>query len=361
MGITISRTRRLPKGCAVLLGLIFLIAGGLLAWFLGFRLMNRAGEVESWEKVPCRLERAELKVSTSGAEPGFSTDAAYEYQYGGKSWTGSSVFDGDLPDHANEIEEVLHGLRTASAPVCLVNPANPAEAVLVPPSRTGSYVVLAISAAFALAGILFVSTALFQTEGSSRGGPLIGFILSVIFAAGGGTSLWFASRDNWKEVSARMQSAPCIIVSSRVKTSTSTSKGRTKTSYRPDILFRYDWNGRAWHSEWTDFSKNSYSSSNRSGAEEIVRRHPTGAAQTCWVDPQQPWVAVLEKEARGTWLLWILGFVFGGLGALGLLYYIGKVFLLGWLLRSESKSASGPPALPPGPPASGPPPLPPGD
>ena len=75
----------------------------------------------------------------------------------------------------------------------------------------------------------------------------------------------------------------------------------------------------------------------------------------------QPWVAVLEKETRGAWLLWILGFVFGGLGALGLLYYIGKVFLLGWLLRSESKTASGPPSLPPTPPASGPPPLPPGD
>lgn len=357
MGITVSRTRRLPKGCAVIFGLIFLIAGGLLAWFLGFRLMNRAGEVESWEKVPCRIQRAELQVKTGGAEPAFSTDAAYDYQYGGKSWTGSSVFDGDPPDHANEVEEVLHGLRTASAPVCLVNPANPVEAVLVPPSRTGSYVVLAISAVFALVGILLVSSALFQSEGSSRGGPLAGFIFSVIFAAGGGTSLWFASRDNWKEVSARMQNAPCTIVSSRVKTSTSTSKGRTKTTHRPDILFRYEWDGRAWHSEWTDFSKNSFSSSSRSSAEEIVRRHPAGASQSCWVDPQQPWVAVLEKETRGAWLLWTLGFVFGGIGALGLLYFIGKVFLLGWLLRSESKNGSTPPPMPPSPPA-GPPPLP---
>lgn len=346
MAFPVRRSPAIFTGCAVLVGLIFFCAGLALMWFLGFRAIGRAGEVESWDKAACTLKKADLTVSMNGKEPLMRADALYEFTYRGQALSGSKVFDDGMTGQANEIEEILHGLRSQAQPTVYVNPGNPAETVLVPPSRGTAYLMVGLGATFALIGLLVMLSPLLRRRSGWGAGPLVGVILTLVFAITGGVCLWFAMSNDSREVAARMTSAPCTILSSRVEVSTTRdSHGRSSTTYRPDILFKYDWQGRTWHSEWTDFSKNNYSTSSFGDSEEVIRRHPVGAARTCWVDPQQPWFAVLEKNERGAWLLWLIGGIFGGIGLIGLIFFFGKAALVG-VFATRAKPA-GPPPLPP--------------
>lgn len=350
MARLVKNAKPLPAGCAVILGLLFLAGGLALAWFLGAKGAMRAREVRSWERVPCVVEKASVivEVPPSG-EPVIKPDVIYTYTREGKEVTGSTVYDSSQADNVNELEEVLAGFRAAPQAHCYVNPDNLWESVLVQPTYWFSLGMMALGGTFAVVGLLFLTRPLWKRAGGggSHGcGMIVGPAMCLVFAGAGGACLWFAAKDDWKSTAARMQQAPCTILYSTVKTNTSNSrKSGSKTTYRPDIYFRYDWQGRQWHSEWVDFSKGSYSSSNRSGAEDTVRRYPKGSAQTCWVDPEKPWVAVLEKDARGSWLLWLVGGIFGGLGALGLLFYLIKLGFLAFALKKDKPA--GPPPLPP--------------
>lgn len=351
MAFRIKTNKPLPAGCAVILGLVFLAGGLALAWFLGVKGAMRAREVRSWERTPCVVEKANVKVDVPpSGEPVAKPDVIYTYTREGKEVTGSKVYDSSAPDSVNELEELLAGFRAAPNSVCYVNPDNLWESVLVQPTYWFSLGMMTLGGVFALVGLLFLTRRLWQRAGGggSHGcGMIVGPAMCLIFAGAGGACLWFASRDDWKATAARMQQASCTILYSAVKTETSSNsrKSGSKTTYRPDIWFRYEWQGRQWHSEWADFSKGSYSSSNRSSAEDTVRRFPRDSSQTCWVDPERPWVAVLEKEARGSWLLWLVGGIFGGLGALGLFFYLLKLAMLAFALKKDKPA--GPPPLPP--------------
>lgn len=350
MAISLKSTKPAPAGCLVFLGLLFLIGGLCMLWFLGVKPAARAREVRGWDVVPCVVKKAELTVSLAGAEPVVEPDVVFEYSAGGQARTGTVVEDSVIKEtkHANDLEEVLAGYRAAPSRKCLVNPQNPAEAVLEKPTYWGAIAFGAGGLVFTLVGLLMMLSPMLRRGGGGKSGCalLVVPVICLVFAGVGGTCLWLAAKDNWKEVGARMKEAPCKVLHSRVEAKTSSSrKGGSKTTYHAEILFSYEWEGRTWHSEWPDFTKRSSSSSSRSDADNMVRRHPVGAEQKCWVDPQQPWVAVLEKSQGIAWLLWIIGGIFGGIGVLGLLGFLIKVVFVGSQLRKPK--ASVPPPLPP--------------
>lgn len=104
---------------------------------------------------------------------------------------------------------------------------------------------------------------------------------------------------------------PCTILSSNVATHHS-SDGNT---YRIEVRFRYEVDGRAYESNRYDFS--SGSSSGYKAKQQVVKRYPPGSRSFCYVDPANPDRAVIEPGfTSGVWvgaipLVFVL-FGFGG-------------------------------------------------
>ena len=82
----------------------------------------------------------------------------------------------------------------------------------------------------------------------------------------------------------------CRVISSRVRE----VRGDDSTSYKPDILYAYTYNGREHRS--SRYSAHGWSSGNRSHASEIIARYTPGTAATCYVNPARPGEALLMRD-----------------------------------------------------------------
>jgi Protein of unknown function (DUF3592) len=250
----------------------------------------------------------------------------------------------------NEFEEQGVAAR-AGRTVCYVNPAQPGESSYRRGSYTAGAFVLGMGLLFAGVGALIMLGGIFsifrkvtaQTAGPGRvkkgcvGGilaPLFFLFFAVI-----GYVVWklaLQGQPDWKTIGPRMVPVPAQIVASGVHTSRSSGKN-SSTTYKPKVAYRYEFQGRTWHSGWLDFNRGTTSSSNHGKAQEAAQRYPVDARPTAWVDPEAPWQAVLEKEAGNRWWLWIFPLVFGGIGILGLLGWFLKVTALGAVLFSTKR------------------------
>ena len=113
----------------------------------------------------------------------------------------------------------------------------------------------------------------------------------------------------------------CTVLDKRLDSHTSTHHhgGRTSrsdvkiTSYRPEILIRYQVAGQD-YDIWTyDLMK--YATSNRAEHQAVLDRYEVGGEYPCWYNPANPQEAVLTREARGLWLFLVVGLGFGAMGA----------------------------------------------
>ena len=90
------------------------------------------------------------------------------------------------------------------------------------------------------------------------------------------------------------------------------------SSYSVDVLFQYKTGGHTYFSTTENFSDGTSSRWWKDWASDFVARFPAGSQTRCWVDPERPWLAVLEKNYRALWLPIVVGAFFAFLGAVGL-------------------------------------------
>lgn len=135
----------------------------------------------------------------------------------------------------------------------------------------------------------------------------------LFFLVGAGLFYYIFVRPVGLIVAARSwQETPCTIVSSRVAES-SDSDGST---YRVDITFSYTADGVERQSSRYDFMEGS--SSGYDGKKAVVDRYPPGSRAICYVDPEDPGRAVLNRDFSAIYLIGLfpLLFLFAGLGGL---------------------------------------------
>ncbi|MEO0513806.1 MAG: DUF3592 domain-containing protein [Planctomycetota bacterium] len=160
-----------------------------------------------------------------------------------------------------------------------------------------------------------------------RGGRWgLGLFFALFFCAGAGFTIFFFvlpglklwDSQDWPGVSA-------VVTHSDVEENRS-SDG---TTYKIDIHFEYQVNGRRYTSETYDFFS-SMSSSGSSGKHAVVSRYPVGHRTTAYVNPDDPTVAVLSRGWNHN--IWFVGIplVFVVIGGGGLF----------WMLRSGSRGDS---------------------
>lgn len=140
-----------------------------------------------------------------------------------------------------------------------------------------------------------------------------------LFAAAGSFTFWmFTIRPFWGIYQAQSWAeTPCTIVSSEVEVHA--GDGDT---YSIEIKYDYTFDGRPHRGERYHFMYGA-SSSGRKGKQAVVDRYPRGLQTTCYVDPDDPSQAVLNRGLTADlwWGLFSLPFLAVGYG--GLLYGTG--------------------------------------
>jgi len=108
----------------------------------------------------------------------------------------------------------------------------------------------------------------------------------------------------WEEV-------PCVVASSQLADGGLNQRGLPK--YLVSVRYRYEIDGQTYESE--RLRRLPVEASDLRKAEARLRPFPEGLETVCFVDPDDPAMAVLERDSRGAlysiWFPWI--FVVGGL------------------------------------------------
>ncbi len=133
----------LRPGFFFLFGLPFAAVGVLAAWW-SWHAAAEADAMRSWVEVPAIIKHAELKMNfpqhhggrhEGNRGPTFQAIAVYEYDFGGRHFTGDRVSVGGGSDNAGSFQrtayrELQQHFLQKKVFRCFVNPERPSEAVL---------------------------------------------------------------------------------------------------------------------------------------------------------------------------------------------------------------------------------------
>ncbi|MCF6284353.1 MAG: DUF3592 domain-containing protein [Candidatus Hydrogenedentes bacterium] len=165
-------------------------------------------------------------------------------------------------------------------------------------------------------------------KGSGNAAGCLPRIVGLLLVIPGGLVFYFfsfvpmadwSSAQDWAETS-------CTITGSSVGRHDSSDGGPT---YSIDISYRYTWAGQTFTGDRYNFFGGS--SSGRSGKDDVVRQFPVGSTQTCFVNPDAPEEAALNRDFSWVYLI----------GCFGLIFVLGGLYLLVFRKsKKEDKSLS---------------------
>jgi hypothetical protein len=144
---------------------------------------------------------------------------------------------------------------------------------------------------------------------------------------------------------------PCVVQASRVGES-SDSDG---TTYRVEVEYTYSLQGREYRSSRYNFLD--FYSSGYDGKAEVVARYPPGTRTVCYVDPDDPSQAVIDRKLSWAWLVGLVPLLFIAVGGGGLIAVIWSAFKGSGATRRQKTGAAAAAlqsTLPPGRAAAGP-------
>ncbi|MCF7786138.1 MAG: DUF3592 domain-containing protein [Prosthecobacter sp.] len=142
--------KKFSGGCAVLFGLPFILAGLAIGAFTYFPAIGSWWSARGWEEVPCWIESAELKSSTSDeGGTSYSVTASYRYDFDRRRYHGDEVsFLGgsdNIGDFQEQAFQQIKALEGKDQPFrCFVNPSKPEQAVLFRELRWGLLLIISI-------------------------------------------------------------------------------------------------------------------------------------------------------------------------------------------------------------------------
>jgi hypothetical protein len=140
------------------------------------------------------------------------------------------------------------------------------------------------------------------------------FFLIFLLVGLGGFSLMFVLPVYRMMAARNWLPTECTILSSSVGQH---SGGKGGSTYSVDVEYRYDYEGRTYTSKRYDAGPMG-SSSGRDSKAVIVARYPAGSRSTCYVDPRQPEVAILNRGWPVDIFYGCIPLVFAVVGATGM-------------------------------------------
>lgn len=262
----------------------------------------------AWEPVPCTIVKSSIETVGEGE---YSFSAEYTYERGGRAYSGyrySRNSDAFVFDKVSEKAPLLKRYPVGIVAMCYVNPENTADSVLVRGDGGFPWSMLLFLVPFVVVGLGIVfgpwiawarrrrasgfESPTRKNEASKRGGRFIMMIFGLMFV-GAGAGVGYAtlpSLTQWR-ASSGWTEVPAVVTASAVRS----SRGDDSTTYRPYIAYVYTVDGREYEGDRYDFW--SVSSSGYEGKAAIVREHPVGREIRVYVDPADPALSVIKREA----------------------------------------------------------------
>ncbi len=154
-------SKQMGPGCMMLFALPFLLTGlGVAAWGVhSWMLYARSG---SWQKVPATVQSVEFVEHTdSDGDTTYSVKATYQYTVNGEAYTGHrvGVMGGSSSSygmHHRRYAELKAAHDSGKPVTALVDPKDPAEALLYREKETWLLVMIPFGLVFAGAGVLMM-------------------------------------------------------------------------------------------------------------------------------------------------------------------------------------------------------------
>lgn len=332
-GVTYRST--VPRGPAgkVFLSFFFLIFFGMGVAFTWLVAREALAGLRTWTWKPtdCRILTSQVTdTDPQGKSKGnFYFRVSYQYTFDGRTFVSdkdrrNAASFSDYADAARLVEQYPEG----SGALCYVNPAKPEDAVL----KRGSL----WAPLFILFPLIFVTIGAGGIYGAwggkfgsgnprapiSNSARAIGQFWSTIFYgvfALVGSLLFFVFfvRPAIQMVESRdWPSVPCVVISSETQYHSGSHGG----TYSINIFYRYTVNGREYKSNRYGFMTGS--SSGYEGKAAVVRQFPPGRATVCFVNPNQPWEAVLNRGFTSDMWFGMIPLVFLLIGGGGLVFAV---------------------------------------
>ncbi len=309
-------------GAGLLIGVAFLrdAAGGLQTW--------------TWRKTPCQITASAIRQENQEGKPtgNFIFDVKYRYTYGGEPFSSDQYKRN--PESSEEygvIARLTERYKPGTSAVCYVNPSAPSQAVMV---RYNLFMLLVIlfPLPFVGVGAYVIYFSWFRKSAakmaaqpiSDRASPPRHLWLAVVFFSfffliGSAALYAFSLRPALKILSAKSWPAvPCVVISSEVKYHSGSHGG----TYSVNTFYTYEINGREFKSNTYDFAGGS--SSGYEGKQAVVARYPRGKETVCYVNPDDPTDAVLERGFVPIMWFGLLALLFVAIGAAGLFFIVFK-------------------------------------
>ncbi len=313
-----------------IVALAFLGLGSAFAYLI-VRSFFRDLATHTWREAECVITSSQVK-STGGSEPLHVLNVQYRYVAFGRELESDVLRPGYAgSSDVAEAERLAARYAVGESVTCYIDPKKPESAtiekasllngfwVLFPlvfvgvgllvlvltwmPSRSGE--------ATAAGGLRSISK---QATGRFGGaGCLVGFF--ALFAlAGGGTGLFFLLPAAQVVKARAWHAVRCTIDSSEVRS----HSGDDSTTYSVSVAYRYEIAGKTYRGNRYQFLGGS--SSGQEGKQQVVDRYPPGSEASCFVNPQDPYDAVLERGFTTGYLFGLIPLLFFSVGVGGMIF-----------------------------------------
>lgn len=321
--------KKTSAGSLLVLGLLW-TAFSTIFLILGVKSFYNGVNRASWPQTPCQISQFEINADPN-KNPPFQPEVRYQYDWRGTNHTGSKVWATQKgEDDYENLGELIEQHRLGQLTHCYVNPKSPSKSTLLASGKDfwGKSIFAIFGSVFVAIGIGMIIGSRIQkkienrpisSSGTHKGrrddspkAIMIPFF--AVFALAGFGILFFLIIPQWTNYtdSQSWVEAPAEVIWSRVQS----HRSDDSTTYSVDIFYSYQFDDITYKSNSTDLF--SSSSSDRASKQEVVNAHPAGKKITCFINPEQPWQALLGREIgwRALFALFPLPFIAVGIWGL---------------------------------------------
>ncbi len=311
---------------------IFFAMGSLFVFFIG-REFVKGAKTYTWKKVECSVLSSKVETHDRNDDP-YQFNIEYRYRFNENDYVSSSYMTSQskYSDYSKASILANRYAQGTNHP-CFVNPQNPNEAVLKKGNLWIGLVVL-FPLLFVTIGLGGIYGTWFGKEVTSKSlsaersissksksnAKAAVFFFGIFFVVGFAFFFFVFIRPVYKVINAKFwMEVPCRVLSSEVR-SHSDSDG---TTYREDILYSYEINGRKYQSNKYNFLGGA--SSGYKGKRKIIEKYPQGSTRLCYVNPKNSFEAVLNRGfTKRLFLLGGFSLVFVFIGLFGIIGTLKK-------------------------------------
>jgi hypothetical protein len=286
----------------LVIGAIFLFAAGLVCSVAYWQLVT-----SRWPAVECTILNS--RVEMGGAEKPYAFDVMYRYDWNGERHLSRSYKRQDSgTSDLSEVERLVASFPANARRTCFVNPQKPGEATII---RESPWPGFGMAAASLLIAVLFVQVYLFASprrrgfvDGwkSPQGRIFLVVLGTTMMIFGAGAFVLLFGIPLRKTFEARKWNLTrASVVSSEIHSTWMHSHEVRLPIHWANIVYTYHVNGH-------DYRSNTYNLTDVPtpwyyGKRRMAHRFPPGSQVNCFVNPSDPFEAVLTTHLSATWWL----------------------------------------------------------